>query len=78
MSAAQLKKLRTLLAAWKYTTPAARLEYLQSQFGDELKDERELTSDIADQFIGWLEQEQAADAATAEQPQEAPTQGGDA
>ncbi|NKW39045.1 recombination protein RecT [Rhodococcus hoagii] len=78
VSAAQLKKLRTLLAAWKYTTPAARLEYLQSQFGDELKDERELTSDIADQFIGWLEQEQAADAAKGEQPQDAPAEGGDA
>jgi len=79
-SAAQLKKIRTLLVAWKYTTAAARLEYLQSQFGDELKDERDLTSEVADQFIAWLEQEQAADAAKAEAeaPTEAPAEGSDA
>ncbi|PTR42057.1 recombination protein RecT [Rhodococcus sp. OK611] len=72
VSPAQLKKLRTLLAAWKYTTPAARLEYLQSQFGDQITDERQLDAEVADQFIGWLEQEQAADAEKAAAAEEEP------
>lgn len=62
-TAAQLKKLGGLLANEKYDTPAAKLEYLQAQFGDQLTDPRQLTFDQVDALSTFLEQEQAADAA---------------
>lgn len=64
----QLKTLRGLLGNWKHTTAAARLEYLRSQFGDELQSEKHLASDVAQQFIEWLQQEQASETPAAEEP----------
>lgn len=55
----QLKTMRKLLANWKYTTVAERLEYLQSQFGDQLKSEKDLEAARAEEFIEWLQSEQA-------------------
>ena len=67
----QLTTLHRLLANWKYETPAARLEYLQTQFGDQLQSEKDLPAELATKFIKFLEDEQAADAEKAAKAAEA-------
>lgn len=62
----QIKVMRRLLAKWKYSTAAERLEYLQSQFSG-IKSEKDLDADVAQQFIEWLQSEQADDASKGEQ-----------
>ncbi|WP_343466495.1 recombinase RecT [Rhodococcus aetherivorans] len=59
----QLKTMRKLLANWKYGNAAERLEYLQSQFGDEIQNEKDLDAARAEEFIEWLQAEQARPAA---------------
>lgn len=64
-TAQQIKTLGALLDKEKRVTPEEKLEYIQAQFGDDVKDPRQLPYDSVDALIKFLESEQAADAAKA-------------
>ncbi|MBM4516411.1 hypothetical protein GS432_08085 [Rhodococcus hoagii] len=75
---AQQQKLAILLDNEKVGDRQAKLDYLEGQFGRKFANSKELTKVEASRLIEFLEEAQAADAAKAEQPQEAPVEGGDA
>lgn len=75
---AQQQKLAILLDNEKVGDRQAKLDYLEGQFGRKFASSKELTKVEASRLIEFLEEAQAADGAKAEQPQEAPAEGGDA